>query len=62
MDLLAALDEGTRAFFRSSGFKEITPGESAFQFPDGFPFMRIFQEGQVPKETNSLSDLCKAMV
>jgi hypothetical protein len=61
MDLLAALDEGTRALFGSSGFKEITPRESAGQFPDGFPFMRIFQEDQVPTETNSLSDLCKAM-
>jgi hypothetical protein len=55
MDLLAIVDAGTKALFGSSGLKGKGDPEAASQFPDRFPFMRIFQEGQMPVQANSLS-------
>ena len=43
-ELLATLDEGTRACFGSSGLNEIITGKPLGQFPDGFPLKKILNE------------------
>jgi hypothetical protein len=55
-ELLATLDEGTRACFGSSGLNEIITGKPLGQFPDRFPFKKILNEITTGKSAGQFPD------